>query len=121
MNRHRPQRNWGARVLEYQYKGMSAVLLENEKLRVGVLVGKGTDIFEFNYKPTDTDFVWLAPGGVRNPASYLSTAPDPLATFLDYYPGGWQEIFPNGEPLLHISARDSASMARSATCPGITI
>src|ERR671920_203715 len=72
------------------------VFLENEKLRVGVLVDKGTDIIEFNHKPTDTDFVWLTPGGVRNPTSYLSTAPDPLATFLDYYPGGWQEIFPNG-------------------------
>jgi hypothetical protein len=96
MNRHRAQRNWGARILEYEHKGMRVVFLENEKLRVGVLVDKGTDVIEFNHKPTDTDFVWLAPGGVRNPASYLSTAQDPLATFLDYYPGGWQEIFPNG-------------------------
>jgi galactose mutarotase-like enzyme len=42
------------------------------------------------------DFVWLTAGGVRNPTSYLSTSPDPLATFMDFYPGGWQEIFPNG-------------------------
>jgi hypothetical protein len=95
-DRYRQQRNWGARILEYEHKGMRVVFLENEKLRVGVLVDKGTDIIEFNHKPTDTDFVWLTPGGVRNPTSYLSTAPDPLATFLDYYPGGWQEIFPNG-------------------------
>ena len=94
--RYREQRNWGTRILEYEYKGMRVVFLENEKLRVGVLVDKGTDIIEFNHKPTDTDFVWLAPGGVRDPTSYLSTASDPLATFLDYYPGGWQEIFPNG-------------------------
>jgi galactose mutarotase-like enzyme len=96
MSRHRLQRNWGARVLEYRYKGMRAVFLENELLRVGVLAGKGTDVFEFNYKPRDMDFVWLSAGGVRNPTSYLSTSPDPLATFMDYYPGGWQEIFPNG-------------------------
>ena len=95
-NLYRPQRNWGARILEYRYKGMRAVFLENEKLRVGVLVDKGTDVFEFNYKPRDMDFVWLSAGGVRNPTSYLSTSPDPLATFLDYYPGGWQEVFPNG-------------------------
>jgi Domain of unknown function (DUF4432) len=95
-DRYREQRNWGARILEYEHKGMRVVFLENEKLRVGVLVDKGTDIIEFNHKPTDTDFVWLTPGGVRNPTSYLSTEPDPLATFLDYYPGGWQEIFPNG-------------------------
>ena len=93
---YRPQRNWGARVLEYELKGMRAVFLENEKLRVGVLAGKGTDVFEFNYKPEDIDFVWLSAGGVRNPTSYLSTSPDPLATFLDHYPGGWQEGFPNG-------------------------
>jgi hypothetical protein len=104
--KYRKQRNWGARILEYEHKGMRVVFLENEKLRVGVLVDKGTDIIEFNHKPTDTDFVWLTPGGVRNPTSYLSTAPDPLATFLDYYPGGWQEIFPNGgAPSSYLGAR----------------
>ncbi len=95
-NLYRPQRNWGPRILEYRYKGMRAAFLENEKLRVGVLVDKGTDVIKFNYKPRDVDFVWLSAGGVRNPTSYLSTFPDPLATFLDYYPGGWQEVFPNG-------------------------
>jgi hypothetical protein len=93
---YRPQRNWGPRILEYQYKGMRAVSLENELLRVAVLAGKGADVFEFNYKPRDMDFVWLTAGGVKNPTSYLSTSPDTLATFMDYYPGGWQEIFPNG-------------------------
>jgi galactose mutarotase-like enzyme len=93
---YRPQRNWGSRVLEYDYKGLRTVFLENEKLRVGVLAGKGTDVIEFNYKPHDTDFVWLTAGGVRSPTSYLSTSPDPLATFVDYYPGGWQEVFPSG-------------------------
>jgi hypothetical protein len=103
---HRPQRNWGARILECQYKGMRVVFLENELLRVGVLADKGTDIFEFNYKPRDMDFVWLSAGGVRNPTSYLSTSPDPLATFMDYYPGGWQEIFPNGgAPSSYLGAR----------------
>jgi hypothetical protein len=96
MRHHRPQRNWGARVLEYRYKGMRAVFLESETLRIGVLADKGTDVIEFDYKPRDMDFVWLSSGGVRNPTSYLSTSPDPLATFMDYYPGGWQEVFPNG-------------------------
>ncbi len=104
--RYRPQRNWGARVSEYRYKGMKAVFLENELLRVGVLADKGTDVFEFNYKPRDTDFVWLTARGVRNPTSYLSTSPDPLATFMDHYPGGWQEIFPNGgAPSSYLGAR----------------
>jgi galactose mutarotase-like enzyme len=106
IRRYRPQRNWGARVLEYERVGMRTVFLENEKLRVGVLADKGTDVIEFNYKPRDLDFVWLSAGGVRNPTSYLSTSPDSLATFLDYYPGGWQEIFPNGgAPSSHLGAR----------------
>jgi hypothetical protein len=75
VNSYRPQRNWGARVLEYRYRGMKVVSLENEFLRVGVLADKGTDVFEFNYKPYDMDFVWLTADGVRNPTSYLSTSP----------------------------------------------
>ncbi len=48
---YRPQRNWGARILEYRYKGLRAVFLENELLRVRIIADKGTDVFEFNYKP----------------------------------------------------------------------
>jgi hypothetical protein len=48
--RYRPQRNWGARILEYRYRDMRAVFLENELLRVGVLADKGTDVFEFSYE-----------------------------------------------------------------------
>jgi hypothetical protein len=96
--RHRPQRNWGARLREYDVQGMRAVFLENERLRVGVLADRGTDVIEFNYKPRDLDFVWLSSGGVRNPTSYVSTSPDPLGTFMDHYPGGWQEVLPNGGP-----------------------
>ena len=85
---------------------MRTVFLENERLRVGVLADKGTDVIEFNYKPRDVDFVWLATGGVRDPTSYLSTSPDSLATFMDHYPGGWQEVFPNGgAPSFYLGAR----------------
>lgn len=94
--RYRPQRNWGARVQESATMGMATVVLENRFLRITVLVEKGTDIVEFLYKPLDVDLTWLTTGGVRDSRSYLSTSPDPLATFTDYYPGGWQEVFPSG-------------------------
>ena len=93
---YRPQRNWGARVHDGHLKGLYTIVMENELLRISILAGKGTDIVEINYKPQDLDFTWLTPGGVRNPTSYLSSSPDALAPFLDHYPGGWQEIFPNG-------------------------
>ncbi len=98
LNRYRQQRNWGARIHEYELKGMRTVFLENEQLRVGILADKGADLFEFNYKPRDMDFAWLTAKGIQNPTSYLSTSPDPVATFIDYYLGGWQEIFPNAGP-----------------------
>ena len=90
MRRHRRQRNWGARVHETTHYGIDAVVLENAKLRVTVLAGKGTDIVELNYKPLDVDFAPVSPGGVRVPRTDQGDA------FMDHYPGGWQEVLPNG-------------------------
>jgi hypothetical protein len=92
----RDQRNWGARLRDVTYLGMRVIVLENEFLRLGILAGKGADLIELNYKPRDLDFVWLSPGGVRNPNSRTATTDDPVAHFLDTYPGGWQEVFPSG-------------------------
>ncbi|KQX48800.1 DUF4432 family protein [Paenibacillus sp. Root444D2] len=97
MNPYRPQRNYGCRIRDaFTYYGMRTVVLENELVRISILVDKGTEIFEFLYKPKDMDLMWLTENGVQNPNSYLSTSDDPIAAFIDYYPGGWQEVFPNG-------------------------
>lgn len=82
---HRRQRNWGARVREFEWLGLPALTLENELLRVGVLAGRGSDVFELLYKPQDLDFAWLTDRGFS-----------PADTFIDGYGGGWQEILPNG-------------------------
>ncbi|MGP4026951.1 DUF4432 family protein [Actinomadura sp. 3N407] len=94
--RHRPSRNWGARVHEITWAGLDALVLENELLRVTVLAGKGGDIAEFCFKPRDMDFVWLSPDGLRNPRDVAGGAADDTAAFLDGYEGGWQEVLPNG-------------------------
>lgn len=97
--RYRKQRNYGCRIHdEYTYKGMRVIILENEKIKVSVLADKGTEIYEYLYKPKDIDLMWLTENGVQNPNEYLSTSSDPISAFIDYYPGGWQEIFPNGGP-----------------------
>jgi hypothetical protein len=75
-------------VREVEWLGSAAVVLENELIRVGVLAGRGSDVFEFLYKPRDVDLVWLTADGFR---------PSAVAdTFIDGYGGGWQEILPNG-------------------------
>ena len=69
------ERNFGCRLMEYTYRGLRTLTLENELLRVSILADKGTDIFEFNYKPLDVDFMWRSPWGVRNPARCRSWSP----------------------------------------------
>jgi hypothetical protein len=87
-------RKQGCRVsLDYTYKGMRIAYLENEELRVGVLVDKGADIFEFTYKPHNVDFMWQSPLDMRAP--FVSTSALPEGTFHDYYYGGWQEVLPS--------------------------
>lgn len=88
-------RNHGCRLMECSYQGQRVLFLENELLRVGVLVDKGADIFQFLYKPTDTEFMLHTPHGIQPPA-VQSTASASWGSFLDYYEGGWQEILPNG-------------------------
>ncbi|MEW6130050.1 MAG: aldose 1-epimerase [Acidobacteriota bacterium] len=86
-------RNYGCRLTEFIYEGYRAITLENEKLRVTVLADKGTDIFEFLYKPQDVDFMWRTREGLR--PRYLPQHIRGSGTFMDNYEGGWQELFPN--------------------------
>jgi hypothetical protein len=90
------ERNWGARLTEWTYRGLRCLTLENEILRVSLLVDKGSDLFEFLHKPTDTDFLWRSPAGIRRPDVFVPTSSRPEGAFLDYYEGGWQECFPSG-------------------------
>lgn len=91
------RRNHGCRLSdEYTYKGLRVLVMENEKLRVSILLDKGTDIFEFLYKPKDIDFMWRSPLGVVNPATHVPSSARSDGSFLDYYEGGWQEVFPSG-------------------------
>ena len=69
-------RNHGCRISDaWTFQGMRTLILENELLRVTVLVDKGSDIVEFRYKPFDLDFLFLSPGGIRNPNRGIVSAP----------------------------------------------
>ncbi|MEW5976234.1 MAG: DUF4432 family protein [Acidobacteriota bacterium] len=75
--------------------GIPSLCLENGHLRVVVLTGKGTDILEFCDKASGVDVLFKTPWGVKNPQNYVHDTPEALASFMDFYPGGWQELFPN--------------------------
>jgi hypothetical protein len=89
----------GCRVSdEWALRGMRAALLENELLRVLVLLDRGAEIVEFRYKPLDLDPLLRLPVELRNPSLGQPSIGAAGGTFLDYYAGGWQEILPNGGP-----------------------
>ena len=74
------------------------IVLENEVLRVTVLATKGADIIEFRYKPRDLDFLWHAPQPILPAGRGVPSSARAQGAFLDYFPGGWQEILPNAGP-----------------------
>lgn len=98
--KHYPyQRNTGCRLLlDQQWCGYHAVTLQNRNLRVTVLPEKGSDIVEFLHKPSDTDALFLSPNGLRRSQHAEPTLNTGPGTFMDRYPGGWQEIAPAAGP-----------------------
>lgn len=70
-------------------QGHPALWLENARLRVAVLPGKGADIYAFTHRPSGVQFLMRTPGGLKPPGQ------SPPGDFLDNYEGGWQELFPN--------------------------
>ena len=80
---------------DWTYNGMKVIFLENEYLRIGILADRGSDIFEFKYKPLDLDFLLRLSKGIKNPVHDFSQMRNTANQFEDYYYGGWQEILPN--------------------------
>ena len=94
---YQQERNYGCRVSDaWTYRGLKTVVLENELLRIVVLADKGADIYQFVHKPTDVDFLWRSPWGVRDPSRFLPTTGSPTSVWLDVYEGGWQTVLPGG-------------------------
>lgn len=92
-------RNYGCRIQKnIKINGIDAVVMENQKIRMTILVGKGCDIYELLYKPKDIDFMWRSPNELINPREYAQFTGDSLHNYIDLYVGGWQEILPSGGP-----------------------
>ncbi|MBN9393542.1 MAG: aldose 1-epimerase [Chloroflexi bacterium] len=75
---------------------LNGLTLENDLLKITVLPDKGADIYEFIYKPRNLDFLWKFDRGLHSPNKGINYAPDSHVAWMDYYEGGWQELFPSG-------------------------
>ncbi len=81
------------RISRGRVQGLETVVLENDRVRVGVLLDKGADVYEVYSKPDGLDVLFRTPQGIVNPASAASVA-SRQGSFMDSYEGGWQELFP---------------------------
>jgi galactose mutarotase-like enzyme len=80
---------------EIEIQGLRAIFLENDLIKVGILVDRGSDIFEFTYKPKGVDFLLRLPKGIQNPQRHFSQIRNTKSQFEDHYYGGWQICLPN--------------------------
>lgn len=111
---HYFERNYGCRIdTQLTYKGMNTIVLQNELVRISILLDKGSDIFELLYKPTDTDFMWRSPSGISSPNSSVNIN-SPYENYMNHYHGGWQELFPSGSGASYYGGANSGYHGEAA-------
>jgi len=108
--------NSGCRWACYGWKLGRTLYMENDLIRIGILVDKGTDIVEFLYKSQDIDFMWRSPFPLYA-QGFPETIHGKLGKFIDYYPGGWQEVFPNAGKPCEYKGADLGLHGEVATLP----
>lgn len=102
---------------EYTRRGIDAVHLENRGLRVEVLAGKGGDVTEIRDKRTDTNVLFESPHEWHAPRDAYAGAPDPTFSFLDHYPGGWQDVIPAAGGPASVAGATFGLHGESTTAP----
>ena len=80
--------------MDWSFKGMRTLILENKFLRIVYLLDKGADMIELKYKPLDIDLLWHSPPGYVNPVYYVPSVGTADSSFTDLYGGGWQDALP---------------------------
>jgi len=75
---------------------MSAVRLESNRIAATILIDKGADIYKLVYQPRQMDVLWKTPWGINERSRGVASSFSSEAAWLESYPGGWQDIFPNG-------------------------
>src|SRR5512139_1217139 len=77
--------------LNWQYRGLQVVRLENDLLCIDILPELGAKIYNFVHKPSGRNLLWHNPTLPPAPQQYG-------AAFDDNWSGGWDELLPNDLP-----------------------
>jgi hypothetical protein len=77
-------------------RGNRAVALENDHVLLTMLPDKGADLYQWVHKQSGIDVLWKSPWGLRRPGSGIPSAFASEVSWMEYYAGGWQVLFPSG-------------------------
>ena len=77
--------------VNWQYRGLQIIRLENELLSIDVLPELGAKIYNFTHRPSNRNLLWHNP---RIPPARQTIG----AKFDDVWSGGWDELIPNDIP-----------------------
>jgi hypothetical protein len=114
-------RHWGCRVNDQiKWKGMRALILQNELIQLVVLLDKGSEIIQFLYKPLDVDFIWRGPNTLQNPEHFVPIGGSGASPFFDHWSGGWFEVLPNGGPACEYKGAALGNFAETINLPWST-
>jgi len=86
-------RNYDCRVSEFTIGKIPALALENNIFRVGILAGKGGDIYELVHKETDTDIMYRSKAGLSLLEKPSPSKEDVEGNFWENFIGGWLKCF----------------------------
>jgi galactose mutarotase-like enzyme len=81
---------------EHAPSGYRHLVIENDVFKAVVLPDKGADIYQLFYKPKGVDVLAKTPWGLKRPGLGVPSSFQSASAWLEVYPGGSQEIFPNG-------------------------
>lgn len=85
----------GCRYLDFHCGGNRFLTLENNIFKITFWLNKGADLVEIRHKALDIDVLWRTPMHMPDAGLFIPPHQSPVGSFFDYYPGGWQEVFPN--------------------------
>ncbi len=112
------ERHWGCRINDQiTWNGFRSLLIQNELLQIVVLVDKGSEIFQFLYKPLDIDFLWHGPNSLRRTSHFVGAAGSPVTPFFDRWTGAWFEVLPNGGPACDYKGASLGFFAETVNVP----
>ncbi len=77
-------------------RGNRGIALENDHVLITVLPDKGADIYQWVHKQSGVDVLWKSPWGLRRSGAGIPSAFDSQVTWMEWYAGGWQVLFPSG-------------------------